>query len=95
MRGIAETVNIIMLRKTGPSQYLTPRQKKKNTKYPPLVQPDNIFLPHLHIKRGLLKNFLKPLVRNGDGFLYLKEKFPKLSEAKIDEGIFFGPQISQ
>ena len=27
--------------------------------------------------------------------LYLKEIFPKLSEAKIKEGIFVGPQIRQ
>ena len=26
-------------------------------------------------------------------FTYLREKFPKLSEAKLKEGIFIGPQI--
>jgi hypothetical protein len=33
--------------------------------------------------------------KNGSGFLYLKEKFPKISDAKIKEGIFVGPQIRQ
>ncbi|KAH9631061.1 hypothetical protein HF086_015046 [Spodoptera exigua] len=33
--------------------------------------------------------------RNGSGFLYLKEKFPKISDAKIKEGIFVGPQIRE
>lgn len=33
--------------------------------------------------------------RDGSGFVYLKEKFSKLSEAKINEGLFVGPQIRQ
>ncbi|GBL93173.1 hypothetical protein AVEN_42633-1 [Araneus ventricosus] len=33
--------------------------------------------------------------RTGDGFNFLKTKFPRLSEAKIKEGIFVGPQIRQ
>ncbi|GBM92845.1 hypothetical protein AVEN_72429-1 [Araneus ventricosus] len=31
----------------------------------------------------------------GSGFQYLRLKFPKVSEAKIKEGIFVGPQIRQ
>ncbi|CAB3229261.1 unnamed protein product [Arctia plantaginis] len=33
--------------------------------------------------------------KNGAGFQYLKEKFPKISDAKIKEGVFVGPQIRQ
>ena len=33
--------------------------------------------------------------KNGGGFTYLKQKFPKISEAKIKEGIFFQPQITE
>ncbi|GBN05935.1 hypothetical protein AVEN_205981-1 [Araneus ventricosus] len=33
--------------------------------------------------------------KTGDGFNFLKTKFPRLSEAKIKEGIFVGPQIKQ
>ena len=31
--------------------------------------------------------------RTGSAFKYLAEKFPGLSEAKIKEGVFVGPQI--
>lgn len=72
---------------------LTPGHK--NVKNHPLVNADDILLPPLHIKLGLMKNFVKAMPKDGDGFLYLKEKFPKLSEAKIKEGIFVGPQIRQ
>ncbi|GFU61049.1 hypothetical protein TNCV_4436791 [Trichonephila clavipes] len=30
---------------------------------------------------------------NTPGFVCLKQKFPKISEAKVKEGIFVGPQI--
>lgn len=33
--------------------------------------------------------------KSGPGFLYLKSKFPRISEAKIKEGIFVGPQIRE
>ena len=33
--------------------------------------------------------------RTGDGFVYLQNKFPRISEAKIKEGIFVGPQIRE
>ncbi|KAK9729027.1 hypothetical protein QE152_g16919 [Popillia japonica] len=50
-------------------------------------------LPPLHIKLGLMKNFIKALDKDGPGFQYLKQKFPYISEAKLKEGIFIGPQI--
>ena len=40
-----------------------------------------------------MKNFVKAMDRDGNGFLYPKEKFPRISVAKIKEGIFVGPQI--
>ena len=52
-----------------------------------------IILPSLHIKLGLFKNFVKALDKNGAGFHYLKEKFPRVSDSKIKEGILVGPQI--
>ena len=42
-----------------------------------------------------MKNFVKALKPDGEGFLYLKQMWTKLSEAKIKEGIFVGPQIRQ
>lgn len=40
-----------------------------------------------------MKNFVKAMNKEGDGFLYLKTVFSKLSDAKLKEGIFVGPQI--
>ena len=42
-----------------------------------------------------MKNFVKAMDRTGDGFKYLQAKFPRISEAKIKEGIFVGPQIRE
>ena len=33
--------------------------------------------------------------KESEGFAYLRQKFPKVSEARMKEGIFFGPQITQ
>jgi len=59
----------------------------------PLIDPSKILLPPLHIKLGLMKQFVKALDKNGDCFQYLGEKFPAVSDAKLKEGIFDGPQI--
>lgn len=66
-----------------------------SVKHTPLVQPNRIFLPPLHIKLGLMKNFVKALKPDGLGFQYLKQMFPRISDAKLKEGIFVGPQIRQ
>ena len=42
-----------------------------------------------------MKNFVKALPRDGVAIAYLKEKFPRLSIAKIEAGIFDGPQIRE
>ena len=62
-----------------------------NVKDKPLVDPSKILLPPLHIKLGLMKNFVKALDKNNPGFLYLQEKFPRLSKEKLKAGIFDGP----
>lgn len=59
----------------------------------PLIDPSNYLLPPLHIKLGLMKQFVKALDKDGDCFQYLGEKFPAISDAKLKEGIFDGPQI--
>jgi hypothetical protein len=59
----------------------------------PLVNPEKVVLPPLHIRLGLMKHFVKAMDKNGAEFMYLKHKFPRLSDAKIKEGIFVGPQI--
>ncbi|UYV71212.1 hypothetical protein LAZ67_8002204 [Cordylochernes scorpioides] len=40
-------------------------------------------------------NFVKAMDRNASGFAYLKQKISSISEAKIKEGIFVGPQIRE
>ena len=60
----------------------------------PLVEPKDVLMPPLHIKLGLMKNFVTALGKsNSSGFTFLCKKFPKISEAKLKEGIFVGPQI--
>jgi len=57
----------------------------------PLVSPENVYLPQLHIKLGVMKNVVKAMDKSPAAFHYLKAKFPNVSEAKIKEGIFIGP----
>jgi len=47
----------------------------------------------MHLNVGLMKNFVKTMNQEETAFTYLWEKWPRLSEAKLKEGIFIGPQI--
>jgi hypothetical protein len=60
-----------------------------------LVDPKKILLPPLHIKLGIMKQFLKAFPKTGNFFKYLCKRFPQLSEAKLKEGVFVGPDIRQ
>lgn len=68
---------------------------QKNVLYEALVQRENIILPPLHIKLGLMKQFVKALDKNGSCFAYIGRKMPQLSTEKLKAGIFDGPQIRQ
>ena len=59
----------------------------------PLVEQSKVPLSPLHIKLGLMKQFVKALNKEGQCFQYIMSHFPQLSEAKLKEGIFDGPQI--
>ena len=61
----------------------------------PLVDMNKVLLPPLHIKLGLMKNFVKALHKNCTAFQHLSTVFPGLSAAKLKEGIFVGPQIRE
>lgn len=74
-----------------PRHGLTPGEK--NVINTTLVPPEKVLLPPLHIKLGLIKQFVKSLQKDGDCFRYICSKFPKLSEAKLKEGVFTGPDI--
>jgi hypothetical protein len=61
----------------------------------PLVARDIIILPPLHIKLGLMKQFVKALNKDGSCIEYIAHKLPGLTMEKLKAGIFDGPQISQ
>jgi len=42
-----------------------------------------------------MRNFGKGMDKTGRGLEYLRNKFPNVSDAKIKEGIFIGPQIRE
>ena len=78
----------------NPRQNLVPGIK--NVSQRPLVDAQKVLLPPLHIKLGLIKNFVKGIVKynkDGEGLAYLRSKFPGISDAKIKEGVFIGPEI--
>lgn len=52
-----------------------------------------MYLPSLHITVGFMKIFVKALDREEQAFAYLRNTFPKLSDIKVKEGIFIGPEI--
>lgn len=82
------------LRKDWPTRAtLTPGVS--NVSNAPLVDAGKILLPPLHIKLGLVKQYVKALDRDRPAFKFLLQKFPKLSVAKVTEGVFVGPQIRQ
>lgn len=53
----------------------------------PLVPMEKILLPPLHIKLGIVKNFIKALSPDGVAFTELRRIFPRLSGMKVKEGI--------
>lgn len=83
--GIEET---IIIKNSGQRVHLQPLDRK----YLSLVKPSKILLPPLHIKWGFIKIFVKAIDRM-DAVFYTKKKFPKISDAKLKESIFVGPQI--
>ena len=68
---------------------------KNNVKWEPLIDPKKVLLPPLHIKLGLMKQFVTALDKESAAFKYLLDFFPKLSEAKVKAGVFVGPQIKK
>ena len=58
-----------------------------------LVDPAKIIFPPLHIKLGLMKQFVKALSSDSECFKYLCSVFPGVTLEKLKAGIFDGPQI--
>jgi hypothetical protein len=47
----------------------------------------------LNIKLRLIKSFVKATDQNSAKFIFFKNKFHRISDAKIKEGVFIRPQI--
>ena len=54
-----------------------------------------MLFPPLHVKLGLIKQFVKKRNPEGEAFKHIQELFPKLLEAKVKGGIFVGPQVKR
>ena len=50
-------------------------------------------MPPLHIKLGLMAKFTKGMKKDSLGFKHLTSVFPSLSDAKLNAGVFTGPDI--
>ena len=64
-----------------------------NVLAPPLVERSKIMFSSLHIKLGIMKQFVKALEKDGNCFKYICMKFPGPTIEKLKAGIFDGPQI--
>ena len=59
------------------------------------MSPDKALLPPLHIKLGLMKQYVKSLNKGGECFKYICQKFSFLSHEKIKADMFDGSEIRQ
>jgi hypothetical protein len=59
--------------------------------HPAVVDKSEIFLRSLR----LIKMSVKAMGKESKEFAYLRQKFPKINEAKMNEGIYTGLQIKQ
>ena len=58
-----------------------------------LVPRDRIIFPPLHIKLGLVNQFIRALDKNGDCFLYICKVLSGVSYEKLKAGVLNGPEI--
>ncbi|KAJ8677122.1 hypothetical protein QAD02_012909 [Eretmocerus hayati] len=52
-----------------------------------------VWPPRQQMIPGIVKIFIKAMNKTGAGVLFRREKFPRLSEAKLKEGALVGPDI--
>jgi hypothetical protein len=69
-----------------------PRQDK-NIVNRSLVPIAKMLIPPLHVKIGVMTQLTKVLVQNERALEFIKKTFPRLSDAKILNGVFCGPDI--
>lgn len=61
----------------------------------PLVEVNKVLLPPLHIKIGLMINFIKGLDKKRPRIPTYLPQVPRNIHARIKEVVFIGPQIQQ
>ena len=66
---------------------------EKNIQAQPLVEKSKIVFLPVHIKLGVMKQFVKALNKEGACFKYICGKFPGLTIKKLKADIFSRPQI--
>ena len=66
-----------------------------NVQFHPLIKLNKILFLRLHIKFGVMKNFVQAMDRKGSNFDLLQEKFPRIWMEKLKAGIFDGLQIGE
>jgi len=80
VNGTAEQKTNITKLKIGPCKKT---QFQKRCVRRPLFDRDKVLLPPLHIKLGLMKNFIQAMNKHGKSFQYLRKIFPQCSDAKL------------
>lgn len=65
----------------------------KNVLNKPSANSNNGLLPPLHIKLGHIKSSVSRMNQEGKVLKYLREIFPRLSDARVKDGIFIGLEI--
>ena len=68
---------------------------KENQKSKPLILQNRILLPPLHIKLGIVKNFITSILSNLSAAERLHTLFPNLSGMKLKAGVLTGPDIKK
>lgn len=58
-----------------------------------LIDQKKILFAPLHIKLGLFTQFITCLPKDGQAIKHLKDKFPKITESKIENGVLDGSKI--
>ena len=69
--------------------------ERHNVKRELLVETQKVLFPPMHIKLGLMKQFIPALDKKFAAFKYLQDFFPMLSKAKVKTGIFIKLQIKK
>ena len=73
-------------RKEWPSREL--KVGEKNAINEAVVPRNKIIFPPLHIKLGLMKQFVKALNKEGDRLKYICNSFPRLNAEKLKAEVF-------